>query len=100
MLDKAFFSPRSVAVIGAAREPHKLGYSVLQNILQYGFQGKVYPINPTASEILELPCYPRVTDVPDTVELAIVVVPPEVVPQVISDCGQKGVRGAVDARPF
>jgi len=40
MLDKAFFSPRSVAVIGAAREPHKLGYSALQNILQYGFQGR------------------------------------------------------------
>ena len=95
MLDKAFFSPRSVAVIGAAREPHKLGYSVLQNILQYGFQGKVYPINPTASEILELPCYPRVTDVPEPVELAIVVVPPAAVLQVISDCGQKGVRGAV-----
>ena len=95
MLDKAFFSPSSVAVIGAAREPHKLGYSVLQNILQYGFQGKVYPINPTASEILELPCYPRVTDIPDAVELAIVVVPPAAVPQVISDCGQKGVRGAV-----
>ena len=95
MLDKAFFSPRSVAVIGAAREPHKLGYSVLQNILQYGFQGKVYPINPTASEILELPCFPRVTDVPEAVELAIVVVPPAAVLQVISDCGQKGVRGAV-----
>jgi acetyl coenzyme A synthetase (ADP forming)-like protein len=95
MLDKAFFSPHSVAVIGAAREPHKLGYSVLQNILQYGFQGKVYPINPAASEIMELHCYPRVTDVPDAVELAIVVVPPAAVPQVISDCGQKGVRGVV-----
>src|SRR3972149_2499341 len=95
MLDKAFFSPRSVAVIGAAREPHKLGYSVLQNILQYGFQGKVYPINPTANEILGLPCYPRVTDVPNAVELAIVVVPPAAVPQVINDCGQKGVKGAV-----
>ena len=95
MLDKAFFNPSSVAIIGAAREPHKLGYSVLQNILQYGFKGRVYPINPTASEILGLSCYSRVTDVPDTVELAIVVVPPRVVPQVISDCGQKGVRGAV-----
>ena len=95
MLDKAFFSPSSVAVIGAAREPHKLGHSVLQNILQYAFRGKVYPINPTASEILGLPCYPRVTDVPNAVELAIVVVPPAAVPQVISDCGQKGVRGAV-----
>jgi acetyl coenzyme A synthetase (ADP forming)-like protein len=95
MLDKAFFSPSSVAVIGAAREPHKLGYSVLQNILQYGFQGKVYPINPTASEILKLPCYPRITEIPDTVELAIVVVPSVAVPQVINDCGQKGVRGAV-----
>jgi acetyltransferase len=95
MLDSAFFSPGSVAIIGAAREPHKLGYSVLQNIVQYGFQGKVYPINPAAGEILGLPCYPRVTDVPDAVELAVVVVPPAAVPQVIGDCGQKGVRGAV-----
>lgn len=79
MLDKAFFSPSSVAVIGAAREPHKLGHSVLQNILQYGFQGKVYPINPTAGEILALPCYPRVTDVPNAVELAVLVVPPAAV---------------------
>ncbi|MFC2067179.1 acetate--CoA ligase alpha subunit [Chloroflexota bacterium] len=95
MLDKAFFSPGSVAVIGAAREPQKLGYSVLKNILQYEFQGKVYPVNPVASQILELPCYPKVTEIPHEVELAVVVVPPVAVPQVISDCGQKGVRGVV-----
>ncbi len=95
MLDKVFFSPSSVAVVGAARETGKLGYSVLKNVLQYGFQGKVYPVNPFASEILGLPCYPKVTDIPEPVELVIVVVPPMAVPEVISECGQKGAKGIV-----
>jgi len=94
MLD-AFFTPQSVAVVGAAREPGKLGYGVLHNILEYGYQGKVYPINPKADEILGLKCYPRVVDVPDPVDLVVIVVPNKFVPQVMEECGQKGVKGAI-----
>lgn len=92
---KAFFTPESVAVIGAAREPGKLGYGVVNNILQYGYTGQVYPINPKADEILGLKCYPSVLAVPGPVELAVIVVPNKLVPQVIEECGKKGVQGAI-----
>ncbi|MGC8786975.1 MAG: acetate--CoA ligase alpha subunit [Anaerolineae bacterium] len=92
---KAFFTPQSVAVIGAAREPGKLGYGVLSNILKYGYTGKVYPINPKAEEILGLKCYPSVLDVPEPVELAVIVIPNKFVPQVMEECGKKGVQGAI-----
>lgn len=92
---EAFFTPRSVAVVGAAREPGKLGYGVLSNILEHGFQGNVYPINPKADEILGLKCYASVLDVPDPIDLAVLVVPNKFVAQVIEECGQKGVQGAI-----
>jgi len=92
---EAFFTPQSVAVIGAAREPGKLGYGVLSNILQYGYSGKVYPINPKADEILGLKCYPTVLDVPGPVELVVIVIPNKFVPQVMEECGKKGVKGAI-----
>jgi len=91
----AFFTPQSVAVVGAAREPGKLGYGVLSNILRYKYTGKVYPINPKADEIMDLPCYPSILDVPGPVELAVIVVPNKFVPQVIEECGKKGVQGAI-----
>ncbi|GFP24520.1 hypothetical protein HKBW3S09_01987, partial [Candidatus Hakubella thermalkaliphila] len=53
-----FFNPKSIAVIGASRTPGKVGYDILENILQYGYQGAVYPINPSASEILGKKSYP------------------------------------------
>ncbi|MBU0494162.1 MAG: acetate--CoA ligase [Chloroflexi bacterium] len=94
MLDM-FFNPQSVAVIGASREPEKLGYGVLHNIVQYGYQGAIYPINPKADEILGLPAYPSILDTPGDVELAVIVVPGKFVPGVLRECGQKGVRGVV-----
>ncbi|MGQ9568409.1 MAG: acetate--CoA ligase alpha subunit [Anaerolineae bacterium] len=90
-----FSDPQSVAVIGASREPGKLGYGVLSNILQGGFPKPIYPINPNADEILGLPCYPSVLDVPGPVDLAVIVVPAPLVASVLEECGKKGVRGAV-----
>jgi acetyltransferase len=92
---KDFFTPQSVAVVGAAREPGKLGYGVLSNILKYKYTGQVYPVNPKADEILGLPCYPSVLAVPGPVELAVIVVPNKFVPQVMEECGKKGVHGAI-----
>ena len=94
MLD-AFFTPESVAVVGASREPGKLGYAVINNILQYGYRGKVYPINPKADEILGLKAYPSVQAVPEPVEMAVIVVPPKAVPQVVTECGERGVKAVV-----
>ncbi len=88
-------NPSSVALIGASRDPLKWGHMLLTNIVKGGFQGNVYPINPTADEIDGLKCYPTVKDVPGDVDLAILVVPSQAVPQVVRECVEKGVRGAV-----
>ncbi|MCL4459108.1 MAG: acetate--CoA ligase family protein [Chloroflexi bacterium] len=92
---EAFFAPKAVAVIGASRDETKLGHSVLKNIVQYGYKGKVYPINPKAEDILGLKCYKSVRDVPNAVDLAVVVVPRPVVAPVISDCVAHKVKAAI-----
>jgi acetyl coenzyme A synthetase (ADP forming)-like protein len=91
---ESLFDPQAVAVIGASANPAKLGYSVLENIIRYGYKGRINPINPNEDEILGQTCYPRVTDVPAVVDLAVIVVPNKFVAQVMEDCGAKGV-GAV-----
>ncbi len=90
-----FFGPRGVAVVGASRDPQKLGHGVVRNLLQYHYEGAIYPINPKAGEILGLRTYPSVCDVPDPVDLAMIVVPARMVPEALEDCGERGVRGAV-----
>jgi acetyl coenzyme A synthetase (ADP forming)-like protein len=90
-----FFGPQSVAVIGASRTPGKLGHSVLKNVIQYGYEGAVYPVNPGAGEILGLKCYPSVLLVPGTVDLAVILIPSEQVARALVDCGEKGVKGAI-----
>jgi len=89
------FNPRSVAVIGASENPDKLGYGILANIIQSGFSGPIYPINPKATEILGLKNYPSVLDIPDPVDLVVIVVPGKFVPPLLEEAGQKGVRGAI-----
>ncbi|MEM2298136.1 MAG: acetate--CoA ligase family protein [Thermofilaceae archaeon] len=84
--------PHNVAVIGASRDPSKIGYQVLKNILSSGFRGRVYAVNPNASEILGVKCYPSILDVPEPVDLAVVTVPAKLVPQVVEECGRKGVK--------
>lgn len=92
---ETFSTPKSIAVIGASRGTDKLGYSVLNNIVQYGYPGKVYPINPKADEILGLKCYPSVLNVPDPIELAVIVIPAKHVAAALEECGQKGVKGII-----
>lgn len=96
MLEK-FFKPRSVAVIGASRDPDKLGYSVVENLVKGGFAeiGQVYPINPKAEEILGLDVYPSVLDVEGPVDLAVIVIPYKYVPGAMKECGEKGVPSVV-----
>ncbi len=87
--------PRSVAVIGAARTAGTVGHELVRNLVAGGFQGPVYPVNPTATYVASLPCFPTVTDVPGDVDLAIVAVPARAVPAVVEECGRKGVGGLV-----
>jgi acetyl coenzyme A synthetase (ADP forming)-like protein len=93
----AFFEPASVAVIGASTNPDKLGYAVLNNLLENGYarRGKVYPINPKAKEILGHLVYPSVLDVPDPIDLAVIVIPYPYVPDILRECGRKGIPAAV-----
>jgi acetyltransferase len=88
---ESFFSPQSVAIIGASRDPEKLGYAVLANLVNGGYPGQLYPVNPKADEILGLKAYPSVLDIPAPVELAIIVIPYSLVPAALEQCGQKGV---------
>ena len=92
---EGMFKPRSVAVIGASREPHKVGHVVLKNIVEAGFKGKVYPVNPKADKILGLKAYKSVKEIPDDVDLAVIAIPAPAVPSVLEDCGRAGIKYAV-----
>lgn len=94
---EAFFDPKSVAVIGASTSPKKLGYAVLENLVNGGYAevGKIFPINPKADEILGQKAYPTVLDVPDEIDLAVIVIPYPYVPAVLEECGKKKIPGVV-----
>jgi len=92
---RELFEPTSVAVIGASQENNKVGHIILANLMESGFKGGLYPINPRYQEVLGLKCFPTITDVPGSVEMAVVVVPAKFVLQVMEECGQKGVKAAV-----
>jgi acetyl coenzyme A synthetase (ADP forming)-like protein len=92
---KAFFEPRSVAVIGADRTRGRIGAEILHNLRATGFPGPIYPVNPHATQIQTLQAYPRVTEVPGEVDLAVIVVPAAQVDRVVDDCLAKGVKALV-----
>ncbi len=89
------FSPRGVAVIGAGRTPGGIGHEVLMNIVKGNFSGPVYAVNPHAGRVADLPSYPSVLDVPGVVDLVVIAVPAGQVREVLTECGAKGVGGAV-----
>jgi acetyl coenzyme A synthetase (ADP forming)-like protein len=92
-----FFTPKSVAVIGASTDPKKLGYSVLENLISGGYadQGKIYPINLNAKEILGVRAYPSVQDVPGSIDLAVIVIPYPHVPNALRTCGEKAIPAVI-----
>ena len=95
------FKPKSIAIVGASRDPHSIGFSVVKNLIDSKYQGKIYPVNPKADEILELKCYHSVLDIPDDVDLGVITVPAAITPSVVEECGKKGVKGlAVIASGF
>ncbi|AIU68934.1 acetyl-CoA synthetase [Thermococcus eurythermalis] len=89
-----FFKPKAIAVIGASNDPMKLGYEVFKNLKKYK-DGRVYPVNVKDETVQGVKAYKNVRDIPDEVDLAIIVVPKRFVKQAIIDCGEKGVKGAV-----
>ncbi|MCB9455252.1 MAG: acetate--CoA ligase family protein [Anaerolineaceae bacterium] len=91
----AFFRPQGVAVIGASREPGKLGHDVVRNLIAHGYTGPIYPINPRATDILGRQAYPTIQDVPDPLDLAVIVVPAGRVVAEMEACGGRGVPAVI-----
>lgn len=87
--------PRSVAVIGASANNQRWGGSMLDSLKQMGFRGQIYPINPNYEELAGLTCYPDVESVPGEIDAALLFVPKTAIPEVLEQCGRKGIRGAV-----
>lgn len=87
--------PKAVAVIGASSEEGKIGNSVMRNLINGGYQGKIYPIHPKASEVLGIQCYKSVLDIPGEVDVAVFAIPAKLVPQALEEVGQKGIAAAI-----
>ena len=91
----AIFRPKSIAIVGASRTKGSIGRNILHNLIEYEFNGPVFPINPKANVIHSIKCYPTVDSVPDEVDLAIIVVPKELAPEALEQCGKKGIKGII-----
>jgi len=92
---EAIFNPKAVAVIGASDNPGKLGSHVMRSLIEGRYPGKIFPVNPGKDEILGLKTYPSLLQIPDAVDLSIIVLPAESVPRTIIECHEKGVKGIV-----
>lgn len=89
------FRPQSIAVVGASQHPGKIGWEIVHNIIKYGFKGKLFPVNPFASVVHSMKCYPSIREIPDEIDAAVLVVPRDLLLDVVDECGEKGVKGLV-----
>ena len=90
-----FFSPKTVAVVGATENQGSVGRTLLWNLVTSPFGGTVYPVNPKRPSVLGVKAYPSVSAIPEEVDLAVIVTPPPSIPGIIRECGENGVRGAI-----
>jgi acyl-CoA synthetase (NDP forming) len=90
-----FFRPHSIAIVGASTNPKKTSGRVLRNLIRAGFTGRLFPVNPTASEIEGLRCFSAVTELPETPDVVLSMVDAPIVPSVLEQCGRKGVKAAI-----
>jgi len=91
----AIFSPKAIAVIGASTTPGKVGYDIFANILKGGYKGTLYPVNPAAKSILTMRSYPTIGEIPDAVDLSIIVLPTGATLKAVEESVRKGVKGLV-----
>ncbi len=92
-----FFNPQGVVVVGVSRDPTKLGYALARNLIESGYPGACHFVNPKGERLLGRPIYPSLLQVPDPVDLAVLLVPPPFVPDTLRDCGKRGIRAAIIA---
>jgi acetyltransferase len=87
--------PKGIAVVGASATPGKIGHTVVKNLIDGGYKDGIYPINPTADEILGYKVYKSVLDVPDPIDAAVITIPAKYVMETVKECGEKGVKGLI-----
>lgn len=92
---KSIFAPKNVAVIGATEKEGSVGRTILWNLISNPFGGAVFPVNPKRPSLLGIKAYPSITDIPDPIDLAVIVTPSSSIPSIIEECGQHGVKGAI-----
>lgn len=92
---QSFLSPKSIAIIGASRFSSKIGHQVLVNLIDSGFKGPLYPINPNTNQLLNLKCYPTVHDIKKPIDLAIVVTPAPLVSTTVTECAQNSIKNII-----
>ncbi|OHB75137.1 MAG: acyl-CoA synthetase [Planctomycetes bacterium RBG_16_55_9] len=92
---QSFFSPKSVAIVGASRHPGKVGYEILANMLAAGYEGQIFPVNPRAQTLADLRCYPDLPSIGQVPELVVIIVPAEAVPDVLKQCAKVGAKSVV-----
>jgi acyl-CoA synthetase (NDP forming) len=92
---REFFYPKSVAVIGVSDKPDNLGRNIIANLVDFGFGGIVYPVGPSGGFVQTHRIYPSISDIPDHIDLAVILTPARTVPGLLEECGQKGVRWAI-----
>lgn len=90
-----FFNPRRIAVIGACEDKFSIGYCIFKNLLGKGFKGSVYPVNPRVEAVQGVEAYPKITDIQREIDLAILAIPPQEIPEALDECGLKGVKGVI-----
>src|SRR5690348_10748293 len=92
---EAAFSPSSIAIVGASEREGSVGRVVLRNVLDGGFVGRVYAVNPKHRDVLGVPCFPRMADLPEAPDLAVVVTPPGTVPGLVDEIGARSTKLAI-----
>jgi acyl-CoA synthetase (NDP forming) len=92
---KSIFEPKSVAILGASRDPSKMGHIITKHMLEGGFNGRIFPVNPKVDEVLGLKAYFSVESIPEPIDLAVVVVPAPIVADVLRQCGRRNIRSVI-----
>ena len=90
-----FFDPKSVAIIGASRQPGKVGYEILKNIVDGGYKGKIFGVNPKAEEVEGIKCYKSLAEIGEAPELAIIVIPAKFAISALEECGKLGTKAVI-----
>jgi acetyltransferase len=92
-----YFSPHGIAVVGASTDPNKLGYGLARNLVQCNFQGVIHFVNPKGGSLFGRPIYSSVVDLPDPVDLALILIPAEGVAKVLGECAARGIHAVIVA---